>query len=78
MQAYYSSLLFIMSDQYCQGLPRLRETLSDIYSPLYRRKLDPETEISVHSGGTEAILSTITAFVESGDEVIVLEPAFDL
>lgn len=36
------------------------------------------TDISVHSGATEAILSVITAFVEPGDEVIVMEPAFDL
>ena len=78
MQACYSSLSCIIADEYFQGLPRFREILSDIYSPLYRRRLDPETEMSVHSGGTEAILSTITAFVESGDEVIVLEPAFDL
>ena len=61
-----------------QGLRRFREALSDIYSPSYGRTLDPDKEISVHSGGTEAILSTITAFVEPGDEVIVLEPAFDL
>ncbi|KAK3171659.1 hypothetical protein OEA41_003743 [Lepraria neglecta] len=60
------------------GLRRFREVLSDVYSPLYARILDPDKEISVHSGGTEAILSTITAFVEPGDEVIVLEPAFDL
>ena len=78
MQAFYSSLSCVIADQYCQGLPCFRETLSQIYSPLYRRRLDPDTEISVHSGGTEAILSTITAFVESGEEVIVLEPAFDL
>ena len=61
-----------------QGLNRFREVLSSIYSPLLGRIVDSNEEISVHSGGTEAILSTITAFVEPGDEVIVMEPAFDL
>ncbi|KAG8526451.1 uncharacterized protein KY384_000044 [Bacidia gigantensis] len=60
------------------GLPQFLETLSNVYSPLYGRILDSQKEISVHSGGTEAILCAITAFVGPGDEVIVLEPAFDL
>ncbi|KAL6721254.1 arylformamidase [Lecanora helva] len=45
---------------------------------MYGKTLEPESEISVHSGGTEAILSVIAAFIEPGDEVIVMEPAFDL
>lgn len=61
-----------------QGLPRFTQALSQVYSPLYCRTLDPGKEISVHSGGTEAILCAITAFVEPGDEVMELEPAFDL
>ena len=61
-----------------KGLPRFNQALSRLYSPLYGRRLDPNKEISVHSGGTEAILSVITAFVEPGDEVVVMEPAFDL
>ena len=54
------------------------QTLSQIYSPLYGKTLDPANDISIHSGGTEAILCAITAFVEPGDEVVVMEPAFDL
>ena len=61
-----------------QGLPRFTHALSKVYSPLYGRTIDPGKEISVHSGGTEAILCAITAFVEPDDEVVVLEPAFDL
>ena len=61
-----------------QGLPRFTQALSETYSPIYGRSIDPSEEISVHTGGSEAILSAIVAFIEAGDEVIVIEPAFNL
>ncbi|KAL8822076.1 MAG: hypothetical protein Q9191_007180 [Dirinaria sp. TL-2023a] len=80
VDAYTEALKDVSCNQYgpTDGLACFRETLASIYSPIYGKKLDPLTEISVHSGGTEAILSAIYAFVEPGDEVIVMEPAFDL
>jgi kynurenine aminotransferase len=56
---------------------RLRQALSDAYSPSFGRKLDPHTEIVITSGANEGILSAFMGFVEPGDEVIVMEPYFD-
>ena len=61
-----------------QGMPVFKEALSKAYSPEYGRNLDPDSEISVTTGATEGLLSSIMAFVEPGDEVILLEPVFDL
>src|SRR3972149_2542667 len=41
------------------------------------RRYDPETEVTVTSGGTEAIFDAVAAVVHPGDEVIVLEPCYD-
>jgi aspartate/methionine/tyrosine aminotransferase len=57
-------------------MPILRKALADTNPHLLGRPLDPESEISIHSGATEALLSTVTAFVEPGEEVILLEPVF--
>lgn len=61
-----------------QGMPVFKEALSKAYSPEYGRSLDPDSEISVTTGATEGLLSSIMAFVEPGDEVILMEPVFDL
>ena len=55
-----------------------KEALSKAYSPEYGRNLNPDSEISVSTGATEGLLSSIMAFVEPGDEVIIMEPVFDL
>lgn len=60
-----------------EGLPRLREALADKVRQLYGLSVDPETEITITSGGTEALYAAIAATVHDGDEVIVLEPAYD-
>jgi methionine aminotransferase len=39
--------------------------------------LDPETEITITSGATEAIFDAIAAVVRPGDEVVVFDPAYD-
>jgi len=60
-----------------QGIPRLREAISAKYEHYHGRRYDPETEVTVTSGGTEAIFDAVAASVRVGDEVIVLEPCYD-
>ncbi|KAG9242220.1 kynurenine aminotransferas-like protein [Calycina marina] len=60
-----------------KGRPRLREAIADSYSPLWGRKLNPETEVTITTGANEGMLSAFMAFIEEGDEVIVFEPFFD-
>ena len=80
IEAYKEALNHVSCNQYgpTDGLPYFRETLAGVYSRVYGKDIDPGTEISIHTGATEAILSAINAFVEPGDEVIIMEPAFDL
>lgn len=59
------------------GHPRLVQALSDMYSPLFGRTLDPMTEVITTVGATEGIFATIQAVVNPGDEVIMLEPFYD-
>lgn len=60
-----------------QGVLPLREAIASKYEHYYRRRYDPETEITVTSGGTEAIFDAVAAVVHAGDEAIVLEPCYD-
>jgi len=59
------------------GVMELREEIAKKIENLYGRKYDPETEITVTNGATQAIYSAITAFVHKGDEIIVFKPAYD-
>jgi len=59
------------------GLPELREQIAVKTERLYGRKTDPESEVTVTSGATEALFSAIEAFVHQGQEVIVFDPAYD-
>jgi methionine aminotransferase len=59
------------------GLLALRQEISDKIARLYGHRYDVDAEITVTSGATEAIFSTITAFVRPGDEVLVFEPCYD-
>lgn len=60
-----------------QGLPALRETISSKMKKSYGVDYDPELEITLTSGGTEAIFSAIAAFIGDGDEVMIFTPAYD-
>ncbi|ALD22901.1 methionine aminotransferase [Hymenobacter sp. DG25A] len=61
------------------GLPRLRELISQKTAQIYGvTPPDPNTEITVTSGATEALYAVLAAVVHPGDEVLVLEPAYDL
>ena len=59
------------------GVQYLREQIAAKVSDLYGATYDPASEITVTSGATEALFAAITAVVREGDEVIVLEPAYD-
>jgi methionine aminotransferase len=60
-----------------QGIPALREKIAAKTKALYGRTFDPVTEITVTAGATEGLFAAITAAVHPGDEVIIIEPAYD-
>lgn len=60
-----------------QGVPVLREKIAAKVADLYGARYAPETEITVTAGATEALFAAITAVVGPGDEVIIIEPAYD-
>ncbi|MEX0884028.1 MAG: methionine aminotransferase [Cyclobacteriaceae bacterium] len=59
------------------GVPALKESLAIKTDAVYGVAYHPETEVTITSGATEAIFCAVTAVVYPGDEVIVLEPAYD-
>ena len=59
------------------GVPALRQAVAAKMQALYGLACDPNTEITVTAGATQAILTAILAVVHPGDEVIVLEPCYD-
>ncbi|MEX0592204.1 MAG: aminotransferase class I/II-fold pyridoxal phosphate-dependent enzyme [Nitriliruptoraceae bacterium] len=59
------------------GLPALREAVAGHQSRYYDLDYDPDTEVTVTFGATEAIAAAVLALCEVGDEVIVFEPAYD-
>jgi methionine aminotransferase len=59
------------------GLLSLREELSKKTQKLYGAYYNPDTEITITAGGTQALYTAITALVHKGDEVIIFEPAYD-
>jgi methionine aminotransferase len=60
-----------------EGLPTLRERVAAKLRASYGIAVDPESEVTVTLGATEAIYSTVQALVGPGDEVIVFDPAYD-
>ncbi len=62
---------------YMPGVAPLREAIAAKVLALYGHAYDPETEITVTSGATEALMATVLAAVNSGDEVVVIEPCYD-
>jgi len=59
------------------GVPALRAALSRTMVRLYEASYDPDTEITVTAGATEALFAAITALVHPGDEVLLVEPCYD-
>ncbi len=66
-------------NQYCPmpGLFNLRNNIAQKITTLYKVEYNPESEITITAGATQALFTAITAFVNPGDEVIVFEPAYD-
>ena len=59
------------------GTPELRRAISEVILRSFGIRRDPENEITITSGATEAIYAVITAFIAPGDEVIVFDPSYD-
>jgi len=59
------------------GLASLREEIARKTQRLYGHAVNPDTEVTVTSGATEAIFAAIAALVRQGEEVIVFDPAYD-
>ncbi len=59
------------------GVLALREAIASMYVASCGRAYDPETEITITSGATEALFAAIAACVHPGEEVIVFEPCYD-
>jgi len=59
------------------GVMALREQIAQKTERLYNAIYNPETEITITAGGTQAIFTAISAVIHPNDEVIIFEPAFD-
>ena len=60
-----------------QGTMELRKAISNKFEKLYNSSYNPDNEITVTAGATQAIYTAITAIIKQGDEVIVFRPAYD-
>jgi N-succinyldiaminopimelate aminotransferase len=59
------------------GLPELRQAVAEHYRHWQGLNLDPEQEIMITSGATEAISGALFALIEPGDEVVLFQPMYD-
>jgi methionine aminotransferase len=59
------------------GIPALRRAIAGKSRRVYGVSVDPDSEITVTSGATEAIFDAVHAVVRAGEEVIVLDPCYD-
>ncbi|WP_072487857.1 pyridoxal phosphate-dependent aminotransferase [Streptomyces atratus] len=59
------------------GVPELRTAIADHQQRRYGLTTDPDTEVLVTAGATEAIAAALLALLEPGDEVIAFEPFYD-
>jgi N-succinyldiaminopimelate aminotransferase len=66
-------------NQYCRssGTLELARAVAAHQRHFYGLDYDPESEITVYSGATEAIAASLQALLDAGDEVVVFEPAYD-
>lgn len=60
-----------------RGIPQLREAIAQHQQHWYGLSYDPDREVLVTAGATEAIAATILALCEPGDEIVTLEPTYD-
>jgi len=59
------------------GLPELRRAIAEHYRHWQGLTFDPETEVMVTSGATEALAGALLALIEPGDEVVLFQPLYD-
>ncbi len=59
------------------GAPQLRQAVARKQSAAWGREVDPETEVTVSCGATEAMIAAMLAAIDPGDEVIVFEPFYE-
>ncbi|KQX63725.1 pyridoxal phosphate-dependent aminotransferase [Angustibacter sp. Root456] len=59
------------------GVPELREAIAAHQQRFYGLDVDPDSEVLVTAGATEAIATTLLALIEPGDEVVMFEPYYD-
>ena len=59
------------------GAKRLRNALAAKYADWYQLAVDPETDVTVTCGATEAMASALLALINPGDEVIIFEPFYE-
>ena len=59
------------------GVPALRDAIAKKIEKIYGHAYDPVTEVTVTAGATQALLTAILCSVHPGDEVIIIEPAYD-
>ncbi len=59
------------------GLMKLRERIADKQQNLHLSTYNPETEITITAGGTQAIFTALACIIQPGDEVIIFDPAYD-
>jgi len=59
------------------GVEPLREQIAIKFERSYRRRIDPQHEVTITLGATEGLFSAILALVHAGDEVIVFDPSYD-
>jgi methionine aminotransferase len=79
LTAYVTEAMKSGQNQYAPmtGTVELRNVIAAKNETLYGVKYDPETEITVTAGGTQAIFTALAATINIGDEVIIFEPAYD-
>ncbi len=78
-QAAATAVLTGKGNQYPPGpgIPELRKAVADHQRRFYGLTYDPDTEVLVTAGATEAIAAALLALLEPGDEVIAFEPYYD-
>jgi N-succinyldiaminopimelate aminotransferase len=59
------------------GVPELRQAIAEHQRRFYGLGFDPDTDVLVTAGATEAVAAALLALVEPGDEVIAFEPYYD-
>jgi aspartate/methionine/tyrosine aminotransferase len=59
------------------GVPAFRESIAEKYGRDYGMTVDPETEVCVTCGSTEAMIASMLGVLDPGDEVVIFEPYYE-